>query len=281
MAYQQQYGKEMTFNLTGFPAISIPCGFTPGGLPVGLQLVAKPWQEGPLLAAALAYEILLMRLFSIVLWHHFAYMIISLALLGYGASGALLTLAPRAVRQHFAPLFSAAAAAFGVGAIGCFALAQQVPFNPLEILWDARQPAYLMAVYLLLALPFLCAGACVGMALSRFPGMLSRIYSFDILGAGVGSLGVVAFLQFDDLVQTSIVCAVTFAITALEGFLLTPMLMGRAAQMNPVAIFIGLLFWSWMWGIWGTVLAVPMLMMLKAVCDHVEDLQPIGELLGE
>lgn len=145
-------------------------------------------------AAALAYEILLMRLFSIVLWHHFAYMIISLALLGYGASGALLTLAPRAVRQHFAPLFSAAAAAFGVAAIGCFALAQRVPFNPLEILWDLRQPAYLMAVYLLLALPFLCAGACVGMALSRFPGMLSRIYSFDILGAGVGSLGVVALL---------------------------------------------------------------------------------------
>ena len=115
-------------------------------------------------------------------------------------------------------------------------------------------------------------------------GLLSGIFnSIPYLGPVLvtGSLGVVAFLQFNDLVQTSIVCAVTFAITALEGFLLTPMLMGRAAQMNPVAIFIGLLFWSWMWGIWGTVLAVPMLMMLKAVCDHVEDLQPIGELLGE
>jgi predicted PurR-regulated permease PerM len=115
-------------------------------------------------------------------------------------------------------------------------------------------------------------------------GLLSGIFnSIPYLGPVLvtGSLGVVAFLQFDDLVQTSIVCGVTFAITALEGFLLTPMLMGRAAQMNPVAIFIGLLFWSWMWGIWGTVLAVPMLMMLKAVCDHVEDLQPIGELLGE
>ena len=77
------------------------------------------------------------------------------------------------------------------------------------------------------------------------------------------------------------VCGVAFAITSLEGFLLTPMLMSRAAQMNPVAIFVGLLFWSWIWGLWGTVLAVPMLMMLKAVCDHVEDLQPIGELLGE
>jgi predicted PurR-regulated permease PerM len=115
-------------------------------------------------------------------------------------------------------------------------------------------------------------------------GLLSGIFnSIPYLGPVLvtGSLGVVAFLQFDDVARTSIVCAVTFAITSLEGFLLTPMLMGRAAQMNPVAIFIGLLFWSWMWGIWGTVLAVPMLMMLKAVCDHVEDLQPIGELLGE
>jgi predicted PurR-regulated permease PerM len=68
----------------------------------------------------------------------------------------------------------------------------------------------------------------------------------------------------------------------LEGWLLRPALMSRAAQMNPVAIFIGLLFWSWVWGVMGTILAVPMLMMgLKAVCDRVEDLQPIGELLGE
>jgi SAM-dependent methyltransferase len=145
-------------------------------------------------AAALAFEILLMRLFSIVLWHHFAYMIISLALLGYGASGAVLTLAQSAVQRRFAPLFCAAAAAFGVSAIGSFVLAQRVPFNPLEILWDPRQPVYLLAVYLLLALPFLCVGACVCMAFSRWRGSVSRIYSFDILGAGAGSLAVMALL---------------------------------------------------------------------------------------
>src|SRR4030095_16444402 len=117
-------------------------------------------------AAALAFEILLMRLFSITLWHHFAYMIISLALLGYGASGALLTLAQSAVQRRFVPLFCAAAAAFGVTAIGGFVLAQRVPFNPLEILWDPRQPGYLLAIYLLLASPFLCAGACVCMSYS-------------------------------------------------------------------------------------------------------------------
>jgi predicted PurR-regulated permease PerM len=115
-------------------------------------------------------------------------------------------------------------------------------------------------------------------------GILAGVFnSIPYLGPLLvtAGLGVVSFMQFNDLLQTSYVCAVAFAITSLEGFLLTPMLMSRAAQMNPVAIFVGLLFWSWIWGLWGTVLAVPMLMMLKAVCDHVEDLQPIGELLGE
>jgi predicted PurR-regulated permease PerM len=96
-----------------------------------------------------------------------------------------------------------------------------------------------------------------------------------------GGLALVAFMQFNDIARSVYVSGVAFAITSLEGFLLTPMMMSRAAQMNPVAIFVGLLFWSWMWGVWGTILAVPMLMMVKSVCDHVEDLQPIGELLGE
>ena len=115
-------------------------------------------------------------------------------------------------------------------------------------------------------------------------GILAGIFnSVPYLGPILvsGALGVVAFMQFDDLLRAGYVAAVAMAITSLEGFLLTPALMSRAAQMNPVAIFVGLLFWSWMWGVWGTILAVPMLMMLKAVCDHVEGLQPIGELLGE
>jgi predicted PurR-regulated permease PerM len=115
-------------------------------------------------------------------------------------------------------------------------------------------------------------------------GLLAGIFnSIPYLGPILvtGGLGIVAFLQFDDVPKTVIVCGVAFLITSIEGFLLTPALMSRAARMNPVAIFVGLLFWSWVWGIWGAVLAVPLLMMLKAVCDHIEDLQPVGELLGE
>jgi predicted PurR-regulated permease PerM len=115
-------------------------------------------------------------------------------------------------------------------------------------------------------------------------GLLAGLFnSIPYLGPVVvtGGLAVVAFMQFNDVMKTIYVCGVAFVITTLEGFLLTPALMGRAARMNPVAIFVGLLFWTWVWGVWGTVLAVPMLMMIKTVCDHIEGLQGFGELLGE
>ena len=115
-------------------------------------------------------------------------------------------------------------------------------------------------------------------------GLLAGLFnSIPYLGPMLvsGGLGLVAFMQFDDVARSLYVSGAAFLITSLEGFLLTPVLMGRAARMNPVAIFVGLLFWSWVWGVWGTVLAVPMLMMMKVISDHVEDLQSIGELLGE
>ena len=115
-------------------------------------------------------------------------------------------------------------------------------------------------------------------------GLLAGIFnSIPYLGPVVvsGGLAVVSFMQFDDVAKAITVAGAAFVITSLEGFLLTPALMSRAARMNPVAIFVGLLFWGWIWGVWGAVLAVPMLMMIKAVCDHIEDLQPVGEMLGE
>ena len=96
-----------------------------------------------------------------------------------------------------------------------------------------------------------------------------------------GSLFVVAMVQFRDLSEAAWVATVAMIITSLEGWLLTPALQGRVARMNEVAVFIGLLFWSWVWGLWGAILAVPMMAVIKAVCDHVEDLHPVGELLGD
>ena len=95
------------------------------------------------------------------------------------------------------------------------------------------------------------------------------------------ALSIVAYLQFGTVSMTAAVAGVSLLITTLEGFLLTPLLIGRAASMNQVAVFGGLLFWSWVWGAWGILLAVPMMMVIKVICDHVEPLQPVGHLLGD
>jgi predicted PurR-regulated permease PerM len=92
---------------------------------------------------------------------------------------------------------------------------------------------------------------------------------------------VIALLQFGTLSMAVYVSGVSLVITSIEGWLLTPWLTSRAARTNEIAMFVGLIFWSFVWGIWGTLLAVPMLVAVKAYCDRIEDLKPIGELLGD
>jgi predicted PurR-regulated permease PerM len=96
-----------------------------------------------------------------------------------------------------------------------------------------------------------------------------------------GTTAMIAFLQFGTLQQTLITAGAAFSITALEGMVLTPVLMSRAARMNAGAVFVGLLFWGWIWSVWGVLLAVPMLMVIKSICDNIEDFKGVGELLGE
>jgi len=145
-------------------------------------------------AAALGYEILLMRLFSIVLWHHFAYMMISVALLGYGAAGTFVTLARTALLAHYERHFVAATAAFGIFAVAGFLLAQRVGFDPLELPWDPRQPLKLCAIYALLIVPFFCAATALCLTYARFGERSAWIYGADLGGAGAGCLAILAAL---------------------------------------------------------------------------------------
>lgn len=98
----------------------------------------------------------------------------------------------------------------------------------------------------------------------------------------VGSvIAVVAFMQFGTISMALWVAGVALLITTLEGWLLMPLLTRRAVRVNELAIFVALIFWSFVWGIWGTLLAVPMLVSVKACCDRIAGLKPIGELLGD
>ena len=96
-----------------------------------------------------------------------------------------------------------------------------------------------------------------------------------------GGIAIVTYLQFGTFEMVALIAGAALAITTLEGFLLTPWLTSRAARMNAVAVFVGLIFWGWVWEVWGLLLAVPMMMVVKVVCDHIEDFQPVAELLSE
>jgi predicted PurR-regulated permease PerM len=102
------------------------------------------------------------------------------------------------------------------------------------------------------------------------------------LGAVVIGLAsaIVGVVQFESLDRGLIIGASSFAIHTLVGNLLTPWWMGRASRMSPFAVFVGVLVFGWLWGIWGLLLGVPILMVVKSICDRIEELKPVGELLG-
>ncbi|QYZ64650.1 MAG: spermidine synthase [Gammaproteobacteria bacterium (ex Lamellibrachia satsuma)] len=168
-------------------------------------------------AAALAYEVLLMRLFSIIQWHHFAYMVISMALLGYGASGTFLFLTRQRLMPRFADAFVANTTFFGLSSIGCYLLAQLIPFNTLEIIWDPGQWLFLLLNYLLLLIPFFFAANAICLSFIKFNQQIPKIYAFDLLGAGFGALGVIIALYLlkpSDVLQLIAVAGLLASVVA-------------------------------------------------------------------
>lgn len=192
------------------------------------------WAIALLSGAALAYEVLLTRLFAIIQWHHFSYMIISLALLGFGASGTLLTLLRAWVARAFMGFFVANTLAFAGSAVAAFLLAQQLPFNALEIAWDPWQFLYLLGLYIILAIPFFCVANAVGAAFVCYGDQIARIYAFDLVGAGAGALIVVLLLFVFAPMR------VLFGL-GLVGLCAAALAMGEAHRWSRVAIGVGLL----------------------------------------
>lgn len=95
-----------------------------------------------------------------------------------------------------------------------------------------------------------------------------------------GGLFVVGLADGGGLAHALEIAGVALAITSLEGWLLTPPLMGKAERMSALAVFLGLLLWTWVWGAWGTIVAVPMLVILKSVADHIPSMKPVGRLMA-
>ncbi len=109
------------------------------------------------------------------------------------------------------------------------------------------------------------------------------LHVIPYLGPGVTAVatGMAAFMQFDSFSMALLASGVTLAIATFIGTFVTTWMTGRIARMNAAAVFISLLFWGWLWGIWGMLLSIPIIVIVKVVSQHVEQLQPVAELLGE
>lgn len=111
-------------------------------------------------------------------------------------------------------------------------------------------------------------------------GITNLIPYIGAVLVGAGS-AVIGFIQFDSIDRALMIGGSSFAIHAVVGNLLTPWLTGRTSRMSPFAVFIGVLAFGWLWGAVGLILGVPILMVVKAICDRVEELKPVGEFLGD
>jgi spermidine synthase len=176
-------------------------------MPVRLLAVAL------LSTSLLAYQVALLRAFSIALGYHFAYLIISIAMLGYGASGTILALlrpGANAAQRAFPPLALSTALAQVVG----LGLALRLPFEPFLILWEPARALPLFGFYLLLGLPYALGASALALALITAP-LPGRIYFADLTGAGLGAGLVILLLYRFPPVETVGLIALASALSAV------------------------------------------------------------------
>ncbi|MBN1450488.1 MAG: hypothetical protein JW963_05680 [Anaerolineales bacterium] len=139
-------------------------------------------------AAALTFEITLTRVFSVAQFYHFAFMIVSIALLGFGASGTALTIFPKLGRNDPRRALGLLGLATGVSLLGAYLLTNLLPFDSFSIAWDRRQVGILVLHYLALATPFFFSGMAVGLLLDASPKSAGEIYAANLFGSALGCI---------------------------------------------------------------------------------------------
>ncbi len=150
-------------------------------------------------SSTLAYELILMRLFSIIQWYHFAYMVISVALLGFAASGSLLSVlssrrSGRSLQERAGLYFPLICLLILIFIPITFFVAQKIPFSPFELAWQKKQYLYLVCYYFLFLIPFFLSGCFVGLNFMCWKENIARVYFYNLIGSSAGIL--VAFVSF-------------------------------------------------------------------------------------
>jgi spermidine synthase len=163
--------------------------------------------------ATLLLEISLTRIFSVSLWYHFAFMVISVSLFGFGASGTFLSLFPNLLKRNINRLLFLFSGLFSIFCIISFLITNSLTFDPFTILWDKTQILNTMIYYSALSIPFFFSGLCIAIVISSIPRKVNKIYFFNLVGSGIGSI---LILYLFSLVSSNVVIFVS-----LLGFLST------------------------------------------------------------
>ena len=138
--------------------------------------------------STLLFEISLTRIFSIAQWYHFAFMVVSMALLGYSASGTFLMLFPSIFKKDTYYVLSISALLFAIFSPLSYIITNRIAFDPIKIAWDPMQIVYILIYYIIFSIPFFFSGMTISVAISRFSNIVHRIYFSDLIGAGSGCL---------------------------------------------------------------------------------------------
>ncbi|MBE9546512.1 MAG: hypothetical protein IMF10_03325 [Proteobacteria bacterium] len=138
--------------------------------------------------ALITYEIILFKIFSIQYWHHFAYLIVSIALLGFGSSGAFIFLFKTKLKNNFSTILYLFPLLLLPSIWINIYLSHVIAFNPLMIIWQARETLNLLYISLAMFIPFFLGAVCIGLSFSIFPENIYRIYFSNLTGSGIGSL---------------------------------------------------------------------------------------------
>jgi spermidine synthase len=156
-------------------------------LPLAKENLTYKHKLGLLLVSlsTLMLEFTFIRVLSVSLWYHFAFMIISIALLGFGISGVLIVISERLGKSDINKFLTLTSVLYSVSIIVSFLLINSIPFDPFSLFVDSAQFIYLPIYYLLITLPFFLSGLIIGQLFSRFKGEISRLYFFDLVGAGL------------------------------------------------------------------------------------------------
>ena len=208
----------------------------------------EDWQEASpslyagiflLSSASLLFEISLTRIFSVSLWYHFAFMVVSIALLGIGASGTFLMLFPRILRGEPRRRLSIISLLFSLACLGSYLIANRVPFDPVKIAWDYRQLLRILLYYGLFSLPFFCSGMTIVIAFSRFTHRVGSIYFADLAGGGSGCLlSLVIFY----IAKNGQVVTASALLAILAAFFFLPPSKKRIGLI-PLMVMLGFLIW--------------------------------------